>query len=154
MPQTVSLPEWVQWFAALAPACAALVTAMVAGVVALVSYMQLRVARQKLLLDLFEQRFEVQQTLADLCSQVQAQPGDLDFRLTARVLGRVAFLFPQDAALQVTAVVDLAILLNKSGELGEQARIIARLNPALQQATKLMLPMMDMRHAGKLRRWF
>lgn len=87
------LPEWVQWFAALAPAGAALVTASVAVAVAIVSFRQWQVARHKLQLDLFERRFTIFMDARSVISELTQLGKVSDAGLPNEIIARGRFLF-------------------------------------------------------------
>jgi len=61
----ISLPDWVQWIQALGPTSASVVTAIIAGAVAMVAYRQWVTAREKLVLDLFQRRYSVFERVQD-----------------------------------------------------------------------------------------
>lgn len=67
-----------------------LVTAFIAAIVALIAFLQWQTAREKVLLDLFDKRFEVYAELRAAVTQRHDQTSSSDF---ARAASRAQFLF-------------------------------------------------------------
>jgi hypothetical protein len=97
---TSILPEWAQWIAALAPATSGVITAIIAIVVAVVSYRQWRTAQRKLQLDLFEKRFAVFMDARKVISELTQLGKVTDDGLPNEIIARAKFLFgPEVEAL-------------------------------------------------------
>lgn len=67
VPRLMQLPEWVEYVKALGTPIAALIGACIAGFIA---YQQMRTARNKLKLDLFEKRIHVYNAAVELVAKI------------------------------------------------------------------------------------
>ena len=85
------------------------VTAVIAAMVALISFGQWRIARAKLQLDLFEKRFAVYMDARRLVSEATQLGKFTDELLPNEVLARGRFLFGDDVVAELRRLHELSI---------------------------------------------
>lgn len=71
---SAGLPTWALWLQAIGPGSASIVTALVAVAVWIVAYRQWRTAREKLVLDLFDRRFDFYVNAKEAIEQLLGDP--------------------------------------------------------------------------------
>lgn len=107
MDPKTALPEFVQWIQALGPTVVSVVTALIAGLVGIVAYRQWRTAREKLVLDLFQRRFNIYVAAKSGVDQVMisASTRNNDSIRNVSVAGSEAvFLFGNDVCKYLESV--------------------------------------------------
>lgn len=109
------------------------VTAFVALVVAVIAFMQWNTARQKVILDLFEKRFEVYQQIRDVLASVVTQTTVNEF---IRLKNRASFLFGNEVGdflnitrrdlIEISVARDFIKQVPPNEEQAEAERLLAR----------------------------
>jgi len=138
------LPEWVQWIAALAPTALGLVTACAAIAVAIVSYRQWRAAREKLLIDLFDKRFELFVGIDQITDQVAFRPGTWSKESDKDVLRRTVFLFGPDVQKSVSELMTCCIDTEQQTNPILRKEMVKEMNEKFRKTAHLMRPYMQM----------
>lgn len=107
------LPFWLRVLQALGPIANALATVAIAGVASLIAWRQWAVANDKLVLDLFDKRFEVYRAASKFHHDVLAADfSDENSRLLpafGEIVDRSRFLFPTSVSLELAEMRDIAV---------------------------------------------
>lgn len=105
---TFELPAWAVWLQALGPAITGVATVTIAGVVARITFMQSRTARERLVLDLFKDRLAIL-TQVDHAIRLVMGPGrpsdDVPLRLLHEARGQARFLFGPEVEQHIKSLI-------------------------------------------------